>query len=98
MVPGANTSGPTSIPASKTQALRSAGWRSTPASSSPSAPEALGGPARGAAAMAQNCAMQLHFIANRPARSSSERTIAVIDPSDGQAFDTLQRGTPEDID
>jgi aldehyde dehydrogenase (NAD+) len=42
--------------------------------------------------------MQLHFIANAPVRSSSERTIAVIDPSDGQAYDTLQRGTPQDID
>jgi aldehyde dehydrogenase (NAD+) len=48
--------------------------------------------------LAQNRAMQLHFIANRPVHSSAERTLPVIDPSDGQAFDTLQRGTPEDID
>ena len=31
-------------------------------------------------------------------RSSSERTLPVIDPSDGQAYDTIPRGTPEDID
>lgn len=48
--------------------------------------------------MAQNCAMQLHFIGNTFVRSSSERTLPVIDPSDGQVYDTIQRGTPEDID
>jgi aldehyde dehydrogenase (NAD+) len=42
--------------------------------------------------------MQHHFIANALARSSSERTILVIDPSDGQPFDSIQRGTPEDIE
>ncbi|MFL6694370.1 MAG: aldehyde dehydrogenase family protein, partial [Ramlibacter sp.] len=42
--------------------------------------------------------MQHHFIANALARSSSERTILVIDPSDGQPFDSIQRGTPDDID
>ena len=42
--------------------------------------------------------MQLHFIANASVRSSSERTIPVIDPSDGQTYDQIQRGTPEDID
>lgn len=42
--------------------------------------------------------MQLHFIANESVRSSSERTLPVIDPSDGQAYDTIPRGTPEDID
>src|ERR1700712_4017507 len=41
--------------------------------------------------------MQLHFIANAPVRSSAERTLPVIDPSDGQPYDTIQRGTPEDI-
>ena len=41
--------------------------------------------------------MQLHYIANTPVRASSERTLPVIDPSDGQPFDTIQRGTPEDI-
>ncbi|HEX2544041.1 MAG TPA: aldehyde dehydrogenase family protein [Ramlibacter sp.] len=42
--------------------------------------------------------MQLHYIGNQSVRSSSERTLPVIDPSDGQPFDTIQRGTPEDID
>jgi len=42
--------------------------------------------------------MQLHFIANEGVRSSSGRTLPVIDPSDGQPFDELQRGTPEDLD
>lgn len=42
--------------------------------------------------------MQHHFIANALARASSERTILVIDPSDGQPFDSIQRGTPDDID
>ncbi|MBL0424653.1 aldehyde dehydrogenase family protein [Ramlibacter alkalitolerans] len=41
--------------------------------------------------------MQFHFIANAPVRASSERTLPVIDPSDGQPYDTIQRGTPEDI-
>ncbi len=43
-------------------------------------------------------AMQLHYIANAGTASTSGRTIAVIDPSDGQPFDDIQRGTPEDID
>src|SRR4051794_13770946 len=42
--------------------------------------------------------MQLHFIGNTPVRSSSERTLPVIDPSDGQTYETIQRGTAEDID
>jgi len=42
--------------------------------------------------------MQLHFIANGGVASTSGRTIAVIDPSDGQPFDEIQRGTPEDTD
>jgi aldehyde dehydrogenase (NAD+) len=42
--------------------------------------------------------MQLHYIANAAQASSSGRTIPVIDPSDGQAFDELQRGSAEDID
>ena len=41
--------------------------------------------------------MQLHYIANAGQPSSSGRTIPVIDPSDGQSFDELQRGTAEDI-
>lgn len=48
--------------------------------------------------MAQNRAMQLHFIANEGVRASSGRTLPVIDPSDGQTFDELQRGTAEDIE
>lgn len=42
--------------------------------------------------------MQLHFIGNSPVRGVSERTLPVIDPSDGQPYDTIQRGTAEDID
>lgn len=42
--------------------------------------------------------MQHHFIANAAVRSSSERTLPVIDPSDGQAYDSIQRGTPQDVD
>ncbi len=42
--------------------------------------------------------MQLHYIGNEGVRSSSGRTIPVIDPSDGQPFDELQRGTAEDLD
>ena len=41
--------------------------------------------------------MQFHYIANAAQASSSGRTIAVIDPSDGQPFDELQRGTADDI-
>ncbi|WP_332815573.1 aldehyde dehydrogenase family protein [Ramlibacter sp.] len=42
--------------------------------------------------------MQLHYIANEGVRSSSGHTLPVIDPSDGQPFDELQRGNAEDID
>lgn len=42
--------------------------------------------------------MQLHYIGNASVRSSSERTIPVIDPSDGQPYDEIQRGTADDID
>jgi aldehyde dehydrogenase (NAD+) len=42
--------------------------------------------------------MQLHYIGNTPVRSTSERTIPVIDPSDGQPYDEIQRGTADDID
>lgn len=41
--------------------------------------------------------MQLHYIANAPHPSSGGRTIPVIDPSDGQVFDEIQRGTADDI-
>ncbi|MGZ5848592.1 MAG: aldehyde dehydrogenase family protein, partial [Ramlibacter sp.] len=42
--------------------------------------------------------MQFHYIANTTRPSASGRTIPVIDPSDGQPFDELQRGSAEDID
>jgi aldehyde dehydrogenase (NAD+) len=42
--------------------------------------------------------MQLHYIANQSVPSSGDRTIPVIDPSDGQPYDALQRGTADDID
>ena len=42
--------------------------------------------------------MQFNFIANASAPSASGRTIAVIDPSDGQEFDQLQRSNAQDID
>ena len=42
--------------------------------------------------------MQFHYIANAARPSASGRTIPVIDPSDGQPFDELQRGNADDID
>jgi aldehyde dehydrogenase (NAD+) len=42
--------------------------------------------------------MQFHYIANEARPSSSGRTLPVLDPSDGQPFDELQRGSIEDID
>ncbi|OIQ72947.1 coniferyl aldehyde dehydrogenase [mine drainage metagenome] len=42
--------------------------------------------------------MQLNFIANTPQPSASGQTLAVIDPSDGQAFDQIQRSNAADID
>ena len=42
--------------------------------------------------------MQLNFIANASVPSDSGRTIAVIDPSDGQPFDHLQRSNARDLD
>jgi len=42
--------------------------------------------------------MQYHFIANAAVPSASGRTLPVIDPSDGQPFDEIQRGTAQDID
>ena len=42
--------------------------------------------------------MQLNYIANAHQPSASGRTIPVIDPSDGQVFDALQRSNAEDID
>ena len=42
--------------------------------------------------------MQLNFIANRTLASGSGRSIPVIDPSDGQAYDEIQRSNGDDID
>ena len=42
--------------------------------------------------------MQYNFIANAAVPSTSGRTIPVIDPSHGEAFDELQRGNADDID
>ncbi|MBS0317586.1 MAG: aldehyde dehydrogenase family protein [Proteobacteria bacterium] len=42
--------------------------------------------------------MQFNYIANAQIPSSSGRTLPVIDPSDGQTFDELQRGNAQDID
>jgi aldehyde dehydrogenase (NAD+) len=48
--------------------------------------------------LAENAAMQFHYIANASVPSASGRTIPVIDPSDGQPFDELQRSNAQDID
>jgi len=42
--------------------------------------------------------MQLNFIANADVPSSSGRTLQVLDPSDGQPFDDIQRSNAADID
>jgi len=42
--------------------------------------------------------MQYHFIANAALPSSSGRTLPVIDPSDGQPYDEIQRGDAQDVD
>lgn len=42
--------------------------------------------------------MQLNFIANNAIASLSGRTLPVIDPSDGLAFDEIQRSNERDID
>lgn len=42
--------------------------------------------------------MALNHIANTAVRSASGLTLPVIDPSDGQAYDTIERGTASDID
>ena len=48
--------------------------------------------------MKQNRGMQLNYIANASLPSSSGRLIPVLDPSDGQPFDELQRSNGADID
>ncbi len=42
--------------------------------------------------------MQLNFIDNQAVASHSGRTLPVIDPSDGQPFDDIQRSDARDID
>ncbi len=42
--------------------------------------------------------MQNHYINNRSTPSSSVRTLQMIDPSDGQPFDDIQRGNADDVD
>ncbi|MBN8746316.1 Aldehyde dehydrogenase PuuC [Xylophilus ampelinus] len=42
--------------------------------------------------------MQLNFIANTNVPSASGRLLPVLDPSDGQQFDELQRSNADDID
>jgi len=42
--------------------------------------------------------MQLNFIANASRPSASGQTIPVIDPSDGQTYDHIQRSNAADID
>src|ERR1035437_5030517 len=42
--------------------------------------------------------MQLNYIANASQPSSSGQTIAVVDPSDGQPYDEIQRSNASDID
>ncbi len=42
--------------------------------------------------------MHLNYIANTSVPSSSRRTIAVLDPSDGQTFEQIQRSNASDID
>ncbi len=42
--------------------------------------------------------MQLNYIANASVRSASGRTLPVIDPSDGQTYDEIQRSDAADVD
>jgi aldehyde dehydrogenase (NAD+) len=42
--------------------------------------------------------MALNFIANAAVRSTSGRTLAVIDPADGQPYDSLERSDATDVD
>lgn len=49
------------------------------------------------AQIATMAGMLYHYIANASVPSTSGRTIAVIDPSDGQPFEDIQRGNAEDI-
>ena len=42
--------------------------------------------------------MQLNYIANSSVPSLTDKTIPVIDPSDGQVYDAIQRSNAHDID
>lgn len=42
--------------------------------------------------------MPLNFIANTAVRSASGQTLPVIDPADGQAYDTIERSNAADVD
>ncbi len=42
--------------------------------------------------------MQNHYINNRSTPSSSGRSLQMIDPSDGQPFDSIERGNADDVD
>jgi aldehyde dehydrogenase (NAD+) len=42
--------------------------------------------------------MQNHYINNRSTPSSTGRSLQMIDPSDGQPFDDIQRGNADDVD
>lgn len=42
--------------------------------------------------------MALNHIANTAVRSASGQTLPVIDPADGQAYDTIERSNADDID
>ena len=54
-------------------------------------------PTLGYTLLRQNHGMQLNYIANTSVASSSGKTLPVIDPSDGQTFDEIQRSNAEDI-
>ncbi|MDP3522019.1 MAG: aldehyde dehydrogenase family protein [Hydrogenophaga sp.] len=42
--------------------------------------------------------MPLNFIANTAVRSASGQTLPVIDPADGQTYDTIERSNAADVD
>ena len=42
--------------------------------------------------------MPLNFIANSAVRSASGQTLPVIDPADGQTYDTIERSNAADVD
>lgn len=42
--------------------------------------------------------MPLNFVANQPVRSASGQTLSVIDPANGQPYDTIERSNAADVD